>query len=236
MFAQFYGLSTREANQRIEALLKIVGLADRMHTKSSDLSTGLRQKMNIVRGFLTDPEVLFLDEPTLGLDVGATRDVHHFVLEWLAADPTRTLLLTTHSMIEADELCDRVAIINQGRVLACDQPSALKRRLQKQAHFEIATSPLAGVSLEALGHQTGVHKVASRNMDGSATLDVVLNEEAALAGVMNTLTRAQVRIDRLTKHELTLEDVFVDLVGRSIEEMEEEQTGEPSNGPEPASF
>jgi ABC-2 type transport system ATP-binding protein len=235
MFAQFYGLSTREANQRIEALLKIVGLADRMHTKSSDLSTGLRQKMNIVRGFLTDPEVLFLDEPTLGLDVGATRDVHQFVLEWLAADRSRTLLLTTHSMIEADELCDRVAIINQGRVLACDKPSVLKQRLQKQAHFEIATSTLRGLSLEALLHQPGVHTVTSRNVDGNATLDFVLDEEAALAGLMNALTHADVRINRLTKHEPTLEDVFVDLVGRSIEEMEEEQSDESQNDPEPTS-
>ncbi len=106
MFAQFYGLSSKEANQRIKELLEMVGMADRIHTKSSDLSTGLRQKMNIVRGFLTDPEILFLDEPTLGLDVGASRDVRKFILEWLKADKTRTLLLTTHYMVEADELCD----------------------------------------------------------------------------------------------------------------------------------
>src|SRR5512146_21871 len=87
MFSQFYGLPSREANQRIEALLKMVGLQDRMHTKSSDLSTGLRQKMNIVRGFLTDPQVLFLDEPTLGLDVGASRDARQFVRSWVNEEP-----------------------------------------------------------------------------------------------------------------------------------------------------
>jgi ABC-2 type transport system ATP-binding protein len=81
MFSQFYGAPSKEANERIEALLEMVGMKDRMHTKSSDLSTGLRQKMNIVRGFLTDPEVLFLDEPTLGLDVGASRDVRKFIIE-----------------------------------------------------------------------------------------------------------------------------------------------------------
>src|SRR5512135_2010186 len=131
MFSQFYGLPSREANERIRALLKIVGLEDRMDTKSSDLSTGLRQKMNIVRGFLTDPQVLFLDEPTLGLDVGASRDVRHLIRGWLDEDKTRTLLLTTHYMVEADELCDRVAIINQGRVLACDSPATLKQQLQR---------------------------------------------------------------------------------------------------------
>src|SRR3990170_3138656 len=71
MFSQFYGLPSKEANRRIKELLEVVGLVDRINSKSSDLSTGLRQKINIVRGFLTDPEVLFLDEPTLGLDVGA---------------------------------------------------------------------------------------------------------------------------------------------------------------------
>src|SRR5512135_1129973 len=79
MFSQFYGMPSDEANQRIRQLLEVVGMADRMNTKASDLSTGLRQKMNIVRGFLTAPDVLFLDEPTLGLDVGASRDVRHFI-------------------------------------------------------------------------------------------------------------------------------------------------------------
>ncbi len=137
MFSQFYGMPSKEANQRIVDLLKMVGLEDRIHTKSSDLSTGLRQKMNIVRGFLTDPEVLFLDEPTLGLDVGAARDVRKLIRGWLDADKFRTLLLTTHYMVEAEELCDRVAIINKGRVLACDTPANLKHNLQRDAIFEI---------------------------------------------------------------------------------------------------
>jgi ABC-2 type transport system ATP-binding protein len=221
MFAQFYGLSTREANQRIEELLTMVGMVDRMHTKSSDLSTGLRQKMNIVRGFLTDPQVLFLDEPTLGLDVGASRDVRHFIRQWLDADPARTLLLTTHYMVEADELCDRVAIINQGRVLACDTPSALKQRLQKDALFALQTSPLNGLPVDRLAAQPGVRKATSLETDGGATLDLILEEEAALAGVINALTAAEVKILRLSKHEPTLEDVFVDLVGHSIEELEQ---------------
>ncbi len=109
--------------------------------------------MNIVRGFLTDPEILFLDEPTLGLDVNAARDVRRFIREWLDAHPDRTVLLTTHYMVEADELCDRVAIISQGRVLACDSPEALKRRLQREALFDIeitAPNGLTAAALEAL--------------------------------------------------------------------------------------
>ncbi|MGH2620054.1 MAG: ABC transporter ATP-binding protein, partial [Anaerolineales bacterium] len=107
MFSQFYGMPSRQANERIRQLLEIVGLADRLNTKTADLSTGMRQKVNVVRGFLTDPTVIFLDEPTLGLDVGAARDVRSFIRSWMQEGPDRTVMLTTHYMVEADDLCDR---------------------------------------------------------------------------------------------------------------------------------
>ncbi|MBE0684215.1 MAG: ABC transporter ATP-binding protein [Anaerolineales bacterium] len=224
MFSQFYGVPSKEANERIEALLTMVGMKDRMHTKSSDLSTGLRQKMNIVRGFLTDPEVLFLDEPTLGLDVGASRDVRKFIIEWLKADRERTLLLTTHYMVEADELCDRVAIINKGRVLACDTPTALKHRLQKDALFEIQTSPLNGLTPQMLVDQPEVTKAAIEETETGAKLSLGLVEESALARVINLFTQKDVKVMSLSKREPTLEDVFVDLVGRSMAEEESSET------------
>ncbi|MCS7178397.1 MAG: ABC transporter ATP-binding protein [Anaerolineae bacterium] len=220
MFAQFYGLPTREANRRIEELLCRIGLADRMHTKVSDLSTGLRQKMNVVRGFLTDPEILFLDEPTLGLDVGAARDVRRFIREWMDAHPNRTVLLTTHYMMEADELCDRVAIISQGRVLACDAPEALKRRLQRDARLDIeitAPNSLTAAALEAL---PGVRKAVLTDVEGGARLNLVLEEDSVLPGVIQVLTEHAVQVRHLTKREPTLEDVFVDLVGRTLADSE----------------
>ena len=223
MFAQFYGLSSSDANQRIKELLEVVGLSDRMNTKSSDLSTGLRQKMNIIRGFLTDPDVLFLDEPTLGLDVGASREVRRFVRKWIDNDPTRTLLLTTHYMVEADELCDRVAIINQGRVLACDTPAALKRRLQQEAIYRIETSPLNGRGMEVFEQLPGVRKVSHQSQDGFAVLEFILEKDDVLGRVVNIMTDEDIHILNLQKHESTLEDVFVDLVGRSMEEVERRQ-------------
>ena len=85
------------------------------------LSTGQRQRMNFVRGFVSDPEVLFLDEPTLGMDVNAARRLREFVGAWVRERPGRTVLLTTHYVAEADELCDRIAIVDRGRVLAAAQ-------------------------------------------------------------------------------------------------------------------
>ena len=223
MFAQFYGLSSAEANRRIKDLLEVVGMGDRINSKSSDLSTGLRQKMNIVRGFLTDPDVLFLDEPTLGLDVGASREVRHFIRGWVDENPTRTLLLTTHYMVEADELCDRVAIINKGRVLACDTPENLKRRLQSDAIFRLEVSPLNGMGTQAFEILPGVRKVVSYAQDSSSVLEFILEEEPVLGAVINTMTAGGVRILNLTKREPTLEDVFVDLVGRSMAEVEQSE-------------
>ena len=220
MFSQFYGLSSAVANQRIRELLEIVGLSDRLNTKSSDLSTGLRQKMNIVRGFLTDPDVLFLDEPTLGLDVGASREVRRFIRSWVDGDPTRTIMLTTHYMVEADELCDRVAIINRGRVLACDTPASLKHRLQKEAIFRIEVSSLNGRGLQAFEVLPGVRNVSHAEQDGSSVLEFILENDDVVGSVFNTLTQGNIHILNLQKREPTLEDVFVDLVGRSMEEVE----------------
>ena len=222
MFAQFYGIPSNEANRQIKELLEVVGLSDRINSKSSDLSTGLRQKMNVVRGFLTDPDVLFLDEPTLGLDVGASRDVRRFIRKWVNDDPTRTLMLTTHYMVEADELCDRVAIINQGRVLACDTPAVLKKRLQSEAIFHLEVDTPNGFGINRLEVLTGVHKVTYSQQDNSGVLDMILDKDDVIASVINVMTENDVHILQLQKREPTLEDVFVDLVGRSMEEIESE--------------
>ncbi|HJW91680.1 MAG TPA: ABC transporter ATP-binding protein [Anaerolineales bacterium] len=221
MFSQFYGLDSTEANRRIKELLAVVGMGDRLNTKSSDLSTGLRQKMNIVRGFLTDPDVLFLDEPTLGLDVSAARDVRNFIRGWVDEDRTRTLLLTTHYMVEADELCDRVAIINQGRVLACDSPATLKHRLQADIIYRLDVSPLNGLGIQTFEAIPGVKKVLHHERESGPQLEFILEEEPVLGAVINTLTSGGIRLLNLQKREPTLEDVFVDLVGGSMAEVEQ---------------
>ena len=220
MFAQFYGIASKEANQRIKTLAEIVGIADRLNTKSSDLSTGLRQKMNIMRGFLTEPTVLFLDEPTLGLDVGASRDVRAFVRRWVDEDRNRTLLLTTHYMAEADELCDRVAIINQGKVLACDTPAHLKQALQSQVIFQFLLDAPQPLNQEAMCWIKGVQDFHQKQSLDGLKLEIILAEEAALAEVISEITRQNARILSLQKREPTLEDVFVKLVGQRMEEVE----------------
>jgi ABC-2 type transport system ATP-binding protein len=215
LFSQLYGVPRKTAHTRIESLLAAVGLADRADTRISHLSTGLRQRMNFCRGFVTDPRILFLDEPTLGLDVTAARTLRQFVRDWLDERPERTLLLTTHYMLEAEELCDRVAVIDQGRVLACDTPAALKRRVQRYPIFELALTP--GVNgWHDLHRLPGVHHCVTSEGPTSVDLKVTVVEEAVVGTVVQQVLSGGSRILSLNKVEPTLEDVFVELVGHGV--------------------
>jgi ABC-2 type transport system ATP-binding protein len=224
MFSQFYGIPSKEANRRIKELLEVVGLGDRINTKSSDLSTGLRQKMNIVRGFMTNPDVLFLDEPTVGLDVGAARDVRGFIQNWVKERTGHTILLTTHHMAEADELCDRVAIINEGRILACDSPASLKHLLQREAIFRLRVDSFNSADPIDFEKIRGVRHFTHRPGEGHTTLEFILEEEDILTAVVNQLASHNIHLQSLEKREPSLEDVFIQLVGRSMEEVELEGT------------
>ncbi len=220
MFARFYGLDTVTAHKRIDELLAVVGIADRKRAKISDLSTGLRQKMNFVRGFLSDPSIVFLDEPTLGLDVTAAREVRGFVKAWMRAVPSRTLLLTTHYMAEADELCDRLAIVDSGKVLVCDTPDNLKHRLQKDAVFNLKVSllgpkPSRDAMIESV---PGVRRVTASEHEGYTELSLILAEESVLGGVLGHLSSRGSNLIALEKRAPTLEDVFIQLVGRRLDE------------------
>ncbi len=223
MFSQFYGLGTREGWQRTDELIDLVGLAEQRLQRVSALSTGQRQKLNLARGLVNDPWILFLDEPTLGLDVAAAREVRDHFRNWRAAVPGRTALLTTHYMAEADELCDRVAIVDRGRILALGTPADLKRRVQKESLFRIEVDRLPG-GPDVLARLPGVLSAAlssaspGRPASDSVIVSLALAEDAALAGVVAALAAGGARLHALAKLEPTLEDVFVELVGRGLDE------------------
>ena len=227
MFARFYGLDNAITKKRIAEMLEILGIADRARTKISDLSTGLRQKMNFVRGFLTDPNVVFLDEPTLGLDVTAARDVRAFVKQWMADHPDRTLLLTTHYMAEADDLCERVAIIDKGQLLTLDTPENLKHGLQRSAIFNLKVQPIGGkpqngTRIEDVG---GVQGVAVADHAEYTEINLTLEREDALPNVLMHLSERGSSLIALEKREPSLEDVFINLVGRRLDQDTHSENG-----------
>jgi ABC-2 type transport system ATP-binding protein len=215
LFARIYGVPTAIAQERIDKMLGVVGLTDKGTSRISYLSTGQRQKMNFCRGFITDPKILFLDEPTLGLDVTSARAIRVFIKEWMKERPERTLLLTTHYMAEADELCDRLAIIDKGKVLACDTPANLKRQVQQFPLYALSLAPGTN-GWDAVGKLPGVHQSTLTTTPTTVELKVSLHDEPAIGAVVQSLVTSGGRILTMKKVEPTLEDVFIELVGHGL--------------------
>ena len=230
MFTQFYGLPQRDGWERVDELIELVGLADQARQKTSTLSTGERQKMNFCRGLLNDPWVLFLDEPTLGLDVAAARDVRHHAQQWKAALPGRTVLLTTHYMVEAEQLCERIAIVDRGRILALGTPTELKRRVQQESVFRLEVDHLPDGTASLARIPGVVSAVPASRTDAGAgegrsdtlAVRVALTDDSALAAVVAHLGSSGAHLVGLEKSEPSLEEVFVELVGRGFGEDSED--------------
>jgi ABC-2 type transport system ATP-binding protein len=211
MFSQFHGIPSREARRRIDELLEVVGLAHAARTRMYNLSTGMRQKANIVRGLVTDPRVFFLDEPTLGLDVETAREVRAYLRRWMREGRgERTVLLTTHYMAEADELCDRIAIIHEGTILTVDTPAALKKQAGFRERYRVEFDGPADAAafarlgaVEVLGGDDG--EVAVVDLHDAGASGELLRRVAELPAVRG-----------FTREEPTLEDAFVALTGRGL--------------------
>jgi len=152
--ARLYGMNARQARRRIVEILTRLGIEEReIHEPLEEMSRGMQQKVAIARAFLTAPILLLLDEPTTGLDPRSKRDVQAFVRE-VRNSHDATVLLTTHDMNEADQLCDRIAIIDNGRIVALDTPAGLKARIPHNGHpvtLEDVFMALTGKQLMADG-------------------------------------------------------------------------------------
>ncbi len=217
MFSQFYGVQSKAANDRIDELMDVFALRDRRDAKVRTLSTGQRQKMNMIRGFVTDPDILFLDEPTVGLDVNAARIIRDYVSKWVQEQKGKTVLLTTHYMAEADELCDRIAIIDNGRILACDTPENLKKMVRLDTTFRLEIDPIRDTS--GFGKIAGVKNFSVKDDASKNTsyYTFILDGESPVADILSYIASQGSRVRSLQKSEPTLEDVFVSMVGKGFE-------------------
>jgi ABC-2 type transport system ATP-binding protein len=198
-------------------MLELFGMADKKNEKVRTLSTGMRQKMNVIRGFVTDPDILFLDEPTLGLDVNASRVIRDYIVEWVEKRPDKTVLLTTHYMAEADQLCDRIAIIDDGKILACDAPDTLKKLVKTSTMLKIDVTLLNNKSV--LDKIPGVEKFTYTDDPASnlTSLKFLLQDESAVSDIVSEIVHSGAKILALRKTEPTLEDVFIKMVGKGFE-------------------
>src|SRR5712692_10933655 len=213
MFAQFYGVPSREAHRRIDELLEAFDLSDQASQKVYALSSGMRQRINLCRALVSGPEILFLDEPTVGLDVEAARSVREYVRSWMRQNPNRTVLLTTHYMFEADELCDRAAVINRGQIVAQGTTNDLKRDLQEYTRFQLELAEWTPAFVERLRATDGVVDVQTETRKDRTELRLALSREELIGPMMATLNEAGGHVLTLRRIEPTLEEAFVRLVG-----------------------
>jgi ABC-2 type transport system ATP-binding protein len=221
MFAQFYGIPWDVTRRRTEEYLERFGLAADADTRINRLSTGMRQKMNLIRGLVTDPKILFLDEPTLGLDAHIAREIRRFLSEWVRERPERTILLTTHYMAEAEEMCGSVAIIDRGKIVACDAPAALRRNLGDMGFYRL-TLVNGRTDAEVFRAIPGLSDLEVRQAGEPTQREITfrLASEEVLGQVFARAQEGGARVVEFVKHEPGLEDLFVKIVGRKLSETE----------------
>ena len=208
-FADLYRVPVREKKARIDYLLELVKLKGRERQRVETYSRGMRQRLHIARGLLHDPEVLFLDEPTIGLDPVGAREVRETVAG--LREQGKTVLLTTHYMYEADELCGRVAVIAGGRIVAEGTPAELKARVLDRTIIEIESFGALGSGLDRLRALEGVISVSTEQREQA---EVILVQSSVGSELTHALLRELdgITLGKVIAREPTLEDAYVELV------------------------
>ncbi len=207
LFGNLYGVDQPAA--RVERLLRQVGLLEKRNSRVDQMSGGQQQRLSIALGLVNDPVVTFLDEPTTGLDPSARRDLWQTVRN--IRDDGATVVLTTHYMEEAEILCDRVAIMDRGRIIALDTPRELIRGLAATATIN-ATVEGPNLSTAELDALPDVVSSAA----GESTIELgSTNVQSTLVALLDLASRRNVRLTDLRSSQPTLEDVFLALTGRS---------------------
>lgn len=206
--ARLYHLPKDLAKKRIKELVKLVDLKKRMNCKVNEFSGGMKRRLEIARGLIHHPKVLFLDEPTLGLDPKTRKNIWEYIKD-LNKDKKTTVILTTHYMDEADVLCDRIAIINKGKIVAIGTPKELKDLLGGDV-IEASVDKVTKGLLKALKKASFVRKVKQEN---SIIFLTVKKAETKIEKIIRIIKRQKIKLKSITFKKPTLDDVFLYYTG-----------------------
>jgi len=213
IYGQFYNLPRRPRRDRARHLLHMVGLTERANDLVQTYSGGMRRRLEIARGLIHSPEVLFLDEPTIGLDPQSRRAVWD-LLEQLRRETGLTISLTTHYMDEAETLCDRIAIVDGGRIIAIGTPAELKAMVKGSDRVELEIAGDAAKVVQILRQVPGIHEV-TRDPDGP--LVVTADDGAhAMPRMIAEIENAGATVTSIKLERMSLEDVFIRFTGRRL--------------------
>ena len=208
-FAELYGVSGSRQRRRIDEVLELVRLKGREQERVEGYSRGMRQRLHIARGILHDPEVVFLDEPTIGVDPVGARELRQTIADLVTAG--KTVLLTTHYMFEADALCDRIAMIARGRIVAEGTPSELKSHVSDRTVVEVEVFGVAEADVRRLRDLPGVTSVSVEEREHVQLVTIQSPRGLELTQELPGLFDGT-RIGRIVAREPTLEDAYVALV------------------------
>ncbi len=204
--AGYYGLSKKEAKERAEIMLEQFGLTEKRKSKSRELSGGMKRRIQIAKALVHDPPIVILDEPTAGVDI----ELRHMLWEYLKKinKDGKTILLTTHYIEEAEQLCETVAIINDGHIIATDSPKKLIKSHGKSGLEISISSNINLISLESWNH----------SMNGNKILVNTSQPEKDMAEIISQITSKGGTIENICIYRSSLEDVFMGLTGKSLQE------------------
>jgi ABC-2 type transport system ATP-binding protein len=208
-FADLYQVPPDVSRRRIAQLLETLDLKGREHDKVEGYSRGMKQRLHLARGLLNQPEVLFLDEPTIGLDPVGARELR--VLVRGLADEGTTIFLTTHYMLEADAICDRIAVIKMGEIVAQGTPSSIKTAVEDQGVVEFEIEGLPADRVEALRQLSTVTRVIVEDRELAQVITIHCSRPGELAASLGSLLLG-IQVRNVSVREPTLEDAYVLLV------------------------
>jgi ABC-2 type transport system ATP-binding protein len=208
-FADLYQVPPDVSRRRIAQLLETLDLKGREHDKVEGYSRGMKQRLHLARGLLNQPEVLFLDEPTIGLDPVGARELR--VLVRGLADEGTTIFLTTHYMLEADAICDRIAVIKKGEIVAQGTPSSIKTAVEDQGVVEFEIEGLPADRVEALRQLPTVTRVIVEDRELAQVITIHCSRPGELAASLGSLLLG-IQVRNVSVREPTLEDAYVLLV------------------------
>jgi ABC-2 type transport system ATP-binding protein len=208
-FADLYGVPTNVRDKRIKELLDFMGLSDRAHNRVETYSKGMKQRLHLARGLINDPEIIFLDEPTLGLDPEIAIDTRNMIRELV--EKRKTILLTTHYMFEADELCRRVAIIKNGDIVALDTPSGLKKYVMDTSVVEVEGFGITDKEVVRFKEMKDVLSVSADLGESKQILKIQTPKGSEIISEVQEILKNS-RIYDIKIKEPTLEDAYLKLV------------------------
>jgi ABC-2 type transport system ATP-binding protein len=215
-FAAINNVPRKGRHERIMEVLQLVGLEDKAFVVFQKYSGGMKRKLALARALLPDPPILLLDEPTTGLDVTSSHTIRNFIKNDLGKKHGKTVLYTTHYIEEVSQMCDRVGIMNRGRIVALDTPDALKGMAKKGEVANFVVKNMSAIQVNNLQSLDGVSSLASEIQDsvlGQIRLRVRLENADDLSTVLDFFFREKIKLVNFRQEEPTLEDAFIELTG-----------------------